>query len=33
LKHFGSLDPDARRTYIANLKRTIILPYTFSRRR
>lgn len=33
LKHFGSLDPDVRRTYIANLKRTIILPYTSSRKR
>ncbi len=32
-KHFGSLDEDARRAYITHLKRTIILPYTFSRRR
>ena len=33
LKHFGSLDPDRQRNYVANLKRTVILPFTFSRRR
>ncbi|HVZ39201.1 MAG TPA: hypothetical protein VHI13_08000 [Candidatus Kapabacteria bacterium] len=32
-KHFSPLDRERRRNYIANLKRTIVLPYTISRRR
>lgn len=33
MRFFGELDQEKRRNYIANLKRTIILPYTVSRRR
>jgi hypothetical protein len=32
-RHLAGLDEDRRENYIANLKRTIILPYTLPRRR
>jgi hypothetical protein len=32
-KHFSELDAEKRRNYVSNLRRTIILPYTISRRR
>jgi len=31
--HFGGLDPERRRNYVTNLRRTIILPFTVARRR
>lgn len=32
-RHFRTLDEERQRNYVENLKRTIILPYTLSRRR
>lgn len=32
-RHFAGLEPEKRRNYILNLRRTIILPFTVQRRR